>query len=121
MYLVAHGLSKVKSDRDCFAPRAKLLEARKQNCETHKGVVLSRLAGPLPQNLMRCPRALSGCAFHKALELDRAMFAREVNGSLAHALVAAEVSILPHAPAGVTAQKIGVAGRVAQRRPAGIV
>src|SRR5579864_9157924 len=49
------------------------------------------------------------------------MFARKVNGSLAHALVAAKVGVLPHAPAGVAAQKIRVAGGVAQRRLAGIV
>src|SRR6266568_289273 len=73
------------------------------------------------QNFLRSPLALPGSAFHKALELDRAMFAREVNGSLAHALVAAEVGVLPDAPARVTAQKIRVAGGVAQRSPAGIV
>ena len=66
-------------------------------------------------------RALPGCAFHKALELDRAMFARELDRPLAHALVAAEVSILPDTPARVTAQKIGVAGGIAQRRLTGIV
>src|SRR6266851_4457590 len=66
-------------------------------------------------------RALPGCAFHKALELDRAMFAREVDRPLARALVAAEVRVLPDAPARVTAQKIGVAGGVAQCGPAGIV
>src|SRR5215813_11879434 len=49
------------------------------------------------------------------------MLAREVNGSLPHALVAAELRILPDTPAGVTAQKIRVAGRVAQRGPARIV
>src|SRR6266702_2677843 len=37
------------------------------------------------------------------------------------ALVAAEVGVLPDAPARVTAQKIRVAGGVAQRSPAGIV
>src|SRR5258708_10217133 len=73
------------------------------------------------QNFPPSTLALPGSAFHKALELDRAMFAREVNGPLAHSLVAAEVGILPDAPARVTAQKIGVAGGVAQRRPAGIV
>src|SRR6266568_4921483 len=31
------------------------------------------------QNFLRSPLALPGSAFHKALELDRAMFAREVN------------------------------------------
>ncbi len=72
-------------------------------------------------NLPSGPRALSGCAFHKALELDRAMFARKVNGSLAHALVAAEVGVLPHAPAGVAAEKIRVTGGVAQRRLAGVM
>src|SRR5579864_7415265 len=49
------------------------------------------------------------------------MFAREGDRPLAHALVAAEVGALPHAPAGVAAQKIGVAGGVAQRRLADIV
>src|SRR5712692_7588525 len=73
------------------------------------------------QNFLRSPLALPGSAFHKALELDRAMFAREVNGSLARALVAAEVGILPDAPARVTAQKIGVARGVAQRGSAGVV
>src|ERR1700680_404460 len=72
-------------------------------------------------NLPRGPRSLSGCAFHKALELDRAMFAREVNGSLAHTFVAAEVGVLPDTPAGVAAQKIGVARGVAQRGPAGVM
>src|SRR5258708_6860325 len=72
-------------------------------------------------NLPSSPRALSGCAFHKPLELDRAMFARKVNGSLAHALVAAKVGVLPHAPAGVAAQKIRVAGGIAQGRLAGVM
>src|SRR5438552_8254447 len=67
------------------------------------------------------PRALSGSAFHKALEFDRAMFACKVNESLAHALVATEVSILSHAPAGVTAQKKRIARGIAQRRLAAIV
>src|SRR5260370_35157053 len=67
------------------------------------------------QNFLRSPLALPGSAFHKALELDRAMFAREVNGPLARALVAAEVGILPDAPARVTAQRIGRAGGEAQR------
>src|SRR5207245_4735910 len=72
-------------------------------------------------NLLSGTRALPGCAFHKALELDRAMFAREVDRPLAGALVAAEVSVLPDTPARVTAQKIGVAGGVAQRGPASVV
>src|SRR5260370_8653026 len=61
------------------------------------------------QNFLRSPLALPGSAFHKALELDRAMFARAVNGSLARALVAAEVGILPDPPARVPAPKIRVA------------
>src|SRR5713101_5432763 len=65
--------------------------------------------------------ALPGSAFHKALELDRAMFAREVDRPLVGALIAAEVSVLPDTPACVTAQKIGVAGGVAQRGPASVV
>src|SRR5579859_384094 len=63
---------------------------------------------------MRCPRTLPGRAFHKALVLDRAMLAREVNGSLARTLVAAKVGALPHTPAGITAQQIRVACRIAQ-------
>src|SRR5258708_7579695 len=47
------------------------------------------------------------------------MFACEVNGSLAHALVAAESGVLSHLPAGVAAEKIGIARGVAQRGPAG--
>src|SRR6266568_7268550 len=73
------------------------------------------------QNFLRSPLALLGSAFHKALEPYRAMFAREVNGSLAHALVAAEAGALSHLPAGVAAEKIGIAQRVAQRGPAGVV
>src|SRR5260370_2795360 len=65
-------------------------------------------------NLRGGMRALSGSAFHKAMELRGAMFAREVNGSLAHALVASEVGILSNAPTGVTAQKKRVAQRIAQ-------
>src|SRR6266851_6553472 len=79
---------------------------------------------PLAQilhNLASGTRALPGSAFHKALELDRAMFARERDRPLARALVAAEVRVLPDTPARVTAQKIGVAGGVAQRGSAGIV
>jgi hypothetical protein len=49
------------------------------------------------------------------------MFAREVDRPLARTLVAAEVSLLPDTPACVTAQKIGVAGGVAQRGPACVV
>src|SRR2546421_7884266 len=49
------------------------------------------------------------------------MFAREVNGSLAHALVATEAGILSNTPTGVTAQKKRVAGRIAQRRLSDIV
>ncbi len=49
------------------------------------------------------------------------MFARKVNRSLAHALVAAEAGILSHPPAGVTAQQKRVAGGVAQGRSARIV
>src|SRR5260370_26201142 len=75
----------------------------------------------LLHNLPSGTRALPVCAFHKALELDRAMFAREGDRPLAHALVAAEVSVLPDTPARVTSQKIGVAGGVAQRGLAGIV
>src|SRR6266516_1152659 len=76
---------------------------------------------PILHNLPSRPCALSGRAFHKALELDRAMFARKMNGSLAHALVATKVGILSNTPAGVTAQKKRVAGGIAQRRLAGIV
>src|SRR5579863_4737608 len=49
------------------------------------------------------------------------MFAREVDRPLACALVAAEVCALPDAPACVTAEKIGIAGGVAQGGPAGVV
>src|SRR5579864_8196638 len=84
-------------------------------------LIQKRLLAQILHNLPSGTRALPGCTFHKALELDRAMFAREVNGSLAGALVAAEVGTLPDTPARVTAQKIGVAGGVAQRGPAGIV
>src|SRR5690348_12824287 len=49
------------------------------------------------------------------------MFAREVNGSLARALVSGEAGILSHAPTGVAPQKERVAGGIAQRRPAVIV
>src|SRR5215467_285800 len=81
---------------------------------------------PLPSahllhNLPGRSRSLSGSAFHKALELDRAMFAREVNGPLPHALVSSEAGILPYTPARVTAQKVSVAGRIAQRHLACIV
>src|SRR5216684_7300482 len=79
------------------------------------------LLAQILHNFPSSPRALPGSAFHKALELDRAMFARKVDRPLAHALVAAEVSVLPDTPAGVAAQKIRVAGGVAQRGPAGIV
>ena len=78
-------------------------------------------AGHLPHNLESRQRALPGRAFHIALELERAMFARKVNGSLAHALVAGETGILAYPPAGVAAQQIGVAGGIAERRLAGIV
>src|SRR5260370_35435574 len=71
-------------------------------------------------NLPSGTRALPGCAFHKALELDRAMFAREGDRPLAHALVAAEASVLPDTPARETAQRLGVGGGVAQRGLAGI-
>jgi hypothetical protein len=54
-------------------------------------------------NLPSGTSTLPGCAFHKALELDRAMFAREVDRPLARSLVATEVSILPDPPARVTA------------------
>src|SRR5947209_8755525 len=79
---------------------------------------------PLAQILHNLPSGactLPGPAFHKALELDRAMFAREGDRPLARTLVAAEVRVLPDTPARVTAQKRGVAGGVAQRRPAGVV
>src|SRR5260370_21008640 len=79
------------------------------------------LLAQILHNLPSGTRALPGSAFHKALELNRAMFAREGDRPLAHALVAAEVSTLPDTPAGVAAQKIRVAGGVAQRGPAGIV
>ena len=72
-------------------------------------------------NLSSGTGALPGSAFHKALELYRAMFAREVDRPLARALVTAEVSVLPNTPARVTAQKIGVASGVAQRGPASVV
>jgi hypothetical protein len=49
------------------------------------------------------------------------MFARKVNASLAHALVAPEAGILSNTPAGVAAQKKRVARGVAQRCLAGIV
>jgi hypothetical protein len=73
------------------------------------------------RNLTRCSHTLPCSAFHKALELDRAMFAREVNRSLAHALVAAEMCALSHLPARVTAEKIGVARGVAQGDPASVM
>src|SRR5258707_7630238 len=79
------------------------------------------LLAQILHNLPSGTRALPGSAFHKALELDRAMFAREIDRPLACALVAAEVSVLPDTPAGVAAQKIGVAGGVAQCRLADIV
>src|SRR6266581_3554487 len=75
----------------------------------------------IPHNLASGTRALPGSAFHKALELDRAMFAREGDRPLARALVAAEVRVLPNTPAGVTAPKIRVARGVAQRGLAGVV
>src|ERR1700730_15925216 len=78
---------------------------------------------PLAQilhNLASGTRALPGSAFHKALELDRAMLARERDRPLARALVAAEVRVLPDTPAGVTAPKIGIARGIAQRGSAGI-
>src|SRR5260370_21795616 len=81
----------------------------------------SLLLAQILHNFPSGTRALPCCAFHKALELNRAMFAREGDRPLAHALVAAEVGALPHAPAGVAAEKIRVAGGVAQRGPAGIV
>src|SRR5579859_1169990 len=70
---------------------------------------------------MRCPRTLPGRAFHKALILFRSMLAREVNGSLARALVAAKVGALAHTPAGITAQKMRVACRIAQGGFAGVM
>src|SRR5260370_42238732 len=79
---------------------------------------------PLAQILHNLPSgtcALPGCAFHKALELDRAMFAREGDRPLAHAFVAAKVRELPDTPARVTTPKIKVARVVAQISPAGIV
>src|SRR5712691_9423942 len=79
---------------------------------------------PLAQILHNLPsgtRTLPGCTFHKALELDRAMFAREGDRPLARALVAAEVRVLPDTPAGITAPKIRVTGVIAQRGPAGVV
>src|SRR5260370_2624834 len=79
------------------------------------------LLAQILHNLPSGTRALPGSAFHKALELDRAMFAREVDRPLARALVAAEVGVLSHTPAGVTAPKIGVAGGVAQRRLANVM
>src|SRR5258706_2179872 len=72
-------------------------------------------------NLASGTRALSGRAFHVTLELDGTMLARKVHGALPHAFVAADARILPDAPARVTALKIGVAGGIAERRPAGIV
>ncbi len=49
------------------------------------------------------------------------MFAREVNGSLARAFVATESGVLSHFPAGVAAEKMGIACGVAQGGPAGVV
>src|SRR5260370_4384672 len=79
------------------------------------------LLAQILHNLPSGTRALPGSAFHKALELDRAMFARKVDRPLACALVAAEVSTLPDTPAGVAAQKIRAAGGVAQRGPTALV
>ena len=64
------------------------------------GPLANRLAQNL-HSLLSGTRALPGSAFHKALELDRAMLAREVDWPLARTLVAAEVSVLPDTPAGV--------------------
>src|SRR5579864_9788938 len=49
------------------------------------------------------------------------MLAREVYRSLLCALVAAKVGVLTDAPAGVAAEQVGIARRVAQRCPAGVV
>lgn len=49
------------------------------------------------------------------------MFACEVQEALTHALVASEMGILSDPPTGITAQQIGIACRIAQRRPARIV
>src|SRR5215471_13527105 len=71
------------------------------------GRVILHLAQIL-HNLLSGTGALPGSAFHKALELDRAMFAREVDPPLTHALVTTEMSVLPDTPARVATQKIGV-------------
>lgn len=67
------------------------------------------------QYLPRGTRALLGRAFHKALELDGAMFAGEVDWPLARALVATKEGVLPNEPAGIAAKQVGIACRVTQR------
>src|SRR5437868_15296961 len=94
--------------------------ALKENTSNSFSFAPERLA-PILHNLPGGTRTLPGSAFHKALELDRAMFAREVDRPLARALVASEVSALPNTPACVTAKKIGVACGVAQRGLASVV
>src|SRR5438309_1438090 len=77
--------------------------------------------GEILYNLTRSPRALPGSAFHKSLELDRAMLAGEVNRSLAHTLVASKGGALPHAPAGITAEQIRLSRRIAQGGFSGVM
>src|SRR5579885_3400095 len=73
------------------------------------------------QNLVGGARALLGPAFHEALEVDRAVFAGEMDLPLAHALVAAEERVLADEPAGVAAEQVGIARWIAQRGRAGVV
>src|SRR5579884_140628 len=73
------------------------------------------------QYLVGGARSLLRPTFHEALEADGAVFTGKMDVSLLHALVAAEERVLADEPAGVAAEQIGIAGRVAQRGRAGIV
>src|SRR5712691_9144238 len=53
-------------------------------------------------------------AFHEALEVDRAVFAGEMNLALTCFFVTAEERVLSDAPARIAAEQVRITGRIAQ-------
>src|SRR5258708_25107353 len=66
------------------------------------------------QDLIGRASSLLRAPFHEALEVNRAVFTREMDLTLTRFFVAAEERILSDEPARVAAEKIGISRRIAQ-------
>src|SRR5947209_13381434 len=67
------------------------------------------------QTLLCCTLPFPCGSLHKALLFNGTVLTREVNGTLAHALVTTKEGILPNTPARVTSLEIRITSGVAER------